>query len=230
MPEREGTVDDRLRVSLLDRNTILIDQLRLARLRVKHRHAHERRLPPALAVGDQRRRHLLGSEVRRQEGIIRKGARFTERLWLVTNIPAVHPHRVAATAVVLLRHHEAVESRLLTGRGLIHVLGRRRFGNQPEHKGHHRLALLGIERELRHPVPFVVALVFGLLVVVRPRRPELLPQESLPLMAQEFLQVIAGVGVECLGVDRRPIVYRSIGEVRRQRVFVATRGSGAVPV
>ena len=115
MPEREGTVDDRLRVSLLDRNTILIDKLRLARLRVEHRHAHERRLPPALAVGGQRRRHLLRGEVRRQEGIIRKGTPFTERLWLVMNIPAVHPHRVATTAVVLLRHHEAVESRLLAG-------------------------------------------------------------------------------------------------------------------
>ncbi len=185
----------RLGIALLDRDAILVHQLRPTSDGVKRWHAVKRGVATSLAIGYERLGDILLREVRRQEWIVGDGGSLAKRPRLVVNIPAIHLQRVAATAIILLGHLEPGDPGLFAGRGLVDELRRRRFSDQAEHERHHRLALLVIERELRHPVAFVVALVLDLFVVVAPRCAELLPEKALTLMRQEFLEEKAGRGV-----------------------------------
>ena len=226
MPEHERMVDLRLVVILLDGHTVLVDQLRTTRLRIEQRRADEPRPTAALTIGVERRGHLARCEVRREERVVGELRRVAERPRPVADVPAVHLQGMAATAVVLLGHDQSIQSGLLAWRGLMHVLRRRRLGDEAEHERHDRFPLRGVERELRHAIPLVVGLVLGLLVVVAPRHPQLLPEEPLPLVAEEFLDEVAGVGVERQQIDVSLVVLHTVGQFRRKRARVAAMGRG----
>jgi hypothetical protein len=148
-----------------------------------------------LAVDDERISETIRREVGREEGVVGRFLTLAERLGPIADIPAIELERVATAAVVLLDDLQAGEPRLLAFVRRVDELRRRGLGNETEHERHHRFALGVIEGELRHPVAFVVALVLCFLIVVAAGRAELLPEESLPFVGEEFLEVEPGVGV-----------------------------------
>ena len=123
------------------------------------------------------------------------GRRF-EQARLKRELPPLHVEHVAAGAVVLVEHVPALDDRLLARARIVDVLSRRRLAREPQHERHHLLALFRVEREQRHPQPFVVALRLGGRVVEAPRHPQLLPEEAHPLMRIERLQEETGVRIE----------------------------------
>ena len=212
VPKHHRAMRQGLCVALFDRHAILVDELGAACFRVEHRHADERGVPPALPIRDQRFRDVLRREVGRQERIVGDLLPCPERLGLIAEIPAIHAQRVAAAAVVLFCHDEPLKPGLFAWRRLVDELGRRRLRHEAEHERHHRLALLRVERELRHAVALVVALVFRLLVVVAPGLAQLLPQEAFAFVGEQFLEEEAGVGIDRFGRDV-PVRRRGVSQV-----------------
>ena len=234
VPEHDWLMRQRLDITLLDRNAVLVYHLRLAGHGIKSGHAHQGRVTASLAIGHERFGDILLREVRRQKRVVRNGGGLAKRTWLVANVPAIHLQGVAPSTVVLLDDLEPGDPGFFARRGLVDELRRRRFSHEAEHKRHHRLPLLVVERELRHAIAFVVTLVFRLLVVVAPRGAEFLPEEALALMGQKLLEEEAGrrvdrfgreVGRGCGGVSEvrcQRFVLRD--SVRRRSVGVAGRG------
>ena len=217
LPEHEGTVRHRFGVILFDGNAILVDVLGLPRLRIDGRHPDERGLATPLAIGDEGTLNVCRGEVRREEGIVCRFLTLAEGFRAVAHVPTIHLQRVTASAVVLLGDFESGEPGLLPIAGRVDKLGGRRLGDETEDKRHHRFPLRVIERELGHPITLVVALVLSLLVVVAPRRPELLPEEALALVGEELFQEETGVGVDRLRRDMG-FLDRGVRQIRVETV------------
>ena len=174
-------------------------------------------MPPAGRVCLERLGNLLGREVGRKERVVGQFAALAQRPGPERHVPAVHLKRVAAAAIELLCHDQAVKPRLLPRCRVVDELRWRRLSHQAEHKGHDGLTLGVVKRELRHPIPLVVGLIFCLLVVVAAGGPQLLPQETFPLVTEEFLEEIAGVGVNSRGIDMHVFAASHIRQFRRKR-------------
>ena len=196
VPEHDRLMGRRLGIPLFDRNAVFVDQLGLASDRIEGGHAEQRCVPATLAISHERLRDVLRGEVGRQKRVVGHGRGIAQRAWLVPDVPAIHLQAVATTAIVLLGHFQSGDPSLFTGRRLVDELGCRRLRHQPQDKRHDSLPLLVVERKLRHAVAFVIALVFRLLVVVAARGAELLPEEALTLMRQQFLEEEAGRGID----------------------------------
>ena len=233
VPEHERTMGNRLGIILLDAHAILVNVLGLPGFGVQLGHPDERRPAAPLTIRDERCRHLGRSEVRGEERIIDRLLPLAERLRAVADVPPVHLESVAAAAVVLLGDFQPGEPGLLALGRRVDELRRRGLCDEPEHERHHRFALGIIEGELRHPVAFVVALVLCFLVVVAAGRAELLPEESLSFVGEEFLEEEPGVGVDRF---RRHVglIRRGVGQIRVEAVgslrVTVTVMAGAVTV
>ena len=219
VPEHDRLMGRRLGIPLFDRNAVFVDQLGLASDRIERGHAEQRCVPATLAIGHERLRDILRGEVGGQKRVVGHGRSLAQRAWLIPHVPAIHLQAVATTAIVLLSHLESGDPRLFAGRRLVDELRCRRLRHQPQDKRHDSLTLLVVERELRHAVAFVIALVFRLLVVVAAGGAELLPEEALTLVGHQLLEEEAGRGIDRF---RREMLDGGgrIGQIRRQRLVL----------
>ena len=124
---------------------------------------------------------------------------------------------MAAAAIELLCYDQAVKPRLFTRCRVVDELRCRRLSHEAEHKGHNGLTLGVVKGKLRHPIPLVVGLVFCFLVVVAAGCPQLLPQETFPFVSEEFLEEVAGVGINRRGIDMNVFAANHIREIRGKR-------------
>ena len=219
VPEHDRLMGRRLGIPLFDRNAVFVDQLGLASDRIERGHAEQRCVPATLAIGHERLRDILRGEVGGQKRVVGHGRSLAQRAWLIPHVPTIHLQAVATTAIVLLSHLESGDPRLFAGRRLVDELRCRRLRHQPQDKRHDSLTLLVVERELRHAVAFVIALVFRLLVVVAAGGAELLPEEALTLVGHQLLEEEAGRGIDRF---RREMLDGGgrIGQIRRQRLVL----------
>src|SRR5437667_7954297 len=98
---------------------------------------------------------------------------------------------MAAAAVVFFQNLPTGDQGGIAIFCLKDVFRLRRISDQPDYERDHRLSLFSRKRKLRHPQPFVVALVLGLVIVVASRLLELLIDEADSIPGLQSMRVEA---------------------------------------